>query len=86
MELRGQLSASASISIGLESEWASLFVCMFEEEKVCTFESGIKLQLLLQINSVEQTVFCEANTFLFYSRNFLHLKVTIPLLPYLQKN
>jgi hypothetical protein len=84
MELRGQLSASTFINNGLESECVSLPVCGYEEEKICTFVSGIKLQFLLQIYTVEQTVFCEANTFLFYSRNVLYLKISIPLLTYLQ--
>ena len=44
--------------------WICFIGCVFEEEKHRVPVSGIQLQLLLQIKSVEQNVFSETNTFL----------------------
>jgi len=45
---------------------------MLEGGKNCLLVSGIKIQLLLQTNSVEHTVFWEVNNFFIQSRNSLH--------------
>ena len=64
--------------IGWDAGCVSLLSACLKKRKNCV--SGIKLQLLLQINCVEQTVFWEVNTFLIYSRISLHFMESIPSL------